>query len=63
MRRCVRFLSVFSRSLPFAVAARVWDCFVVDGEVFLFRTAVALMLIHEDRLRATTALDDCLPIL
>jgi hypothetical protein len=59
-----RFLTLCgSRSLPFGVALRVWDCFLLEGEVFLFRTAVALLYIFERALLRACSLEDCLPIL
>lgn len=57
------FLSLFSRTLPFACALRVFDGFFLQGEVFLFRTAVALMRLAERDLLATQTLEECLPVL
>lgn len=40
--------TLFSRSLPLDVACRVWDVFLRDGEEFLFRTALGILLMYED---------------
>lgn len=36
-------LTVFSKSLPLEAAARVWDIFLFEGEVFLFRAIVGVL--------------------
>jgi hypothetical protein len=36
-------LTIFSKSLPLEVAARLWDVFLFDGEPFLFRAIVGLL--------------------
>lgn len=42
-------LTLFSKSLPLEVAARLWDIFLFEGEVFLFRAIVGLLKhIHRD---------------
>uniref|UniRef100_A0A0B6ZTS7 Rab-GAP TBC domain-containing protein n=2 Tax=Arion vulgaris TaxID=1028688 RepID=A0A0B6ZTS7_9EUPU len=38
---------IYSKSLPLDVACRVWDVYFRDGEEFLFRTALAILKIHE----------------
>ena len=37
-------LTIFSRSFPLDVACRIWDCFLVDGSVFVFRAAIGKQL-------------------
>lgn len=47
-------LTIFSRSLPLDIAHRIWDNFLYDGPVFLFRTSLGIVrmyqasLIHSD---------------
>ncbi|XP_078669042.1 TBC1 domain family member 14-like isoform X2 [Branchiostoma floridae x Branchiostoma belcheri] len=40
--------TLYSKSLPLDVASRVWDVFCRDGEEFLFRTALGILLHYED---------------
>ena len=54
--------TLFLQVLPFDVASRVWDNFLLDGAVFLFRTALALV----DQLGPQLLREDfevCMPIL
>ncbi|KAK3279616.1 hypothetical protein CYMTET_12508 [Cymbomonas tetramitiformis] len=39
--------SLYAKVLMLDVAARVWDNFFLEGEVFIYRTAVALLQIME----------------
>lgn len=41
------FMTVFTRKLPIRICTRVWDLFLVTGEIFLHKTAVAVMKIHK----------------
>lgn len=43
-------LSLFVRVLSFRTASRVIDCFLLDGEPFIYRTAIALLMYHESEL-------------
>ncbi len=29
-------LTLYSRSMPLNVAARIWDCYLLEGELFLY---------------------------
>ncbi|XP_052007969.1 TBC1 domain family member 14 isoform X1 [Xyrauchen texanus] len=40
--------TLYSKSLPLDIACRVWDVFCRDGEEFLFRTALGILLLYED---------------
>ena len=42
--------TMFSKSLPLAQSAQVWDCFFLDGEIFLFRMAIAVLKVLQPRL-------------
>ena len=44
------FLSVFVKTLPIESTLRVWDSFVVEGSKVLFRTALAILSINEQRI-------------
>ena len=44
------FLSTFIKTLPIESTLRVWDSFVVEGAKVLFRTALALLSLHEERI-------------
>ena len=46
-------LSVFVKTLPIESALRVWDSFVLEGSKVLFRTALALLSVHEERIVRT----------
>ncbi len=45
------FMTVFSRALPFDAASRLWDCYLIEGEVFLFRAALALLKLNRKVLK------------
>lgn len=54
--------TLFLQVLPLELAARVFDNFLLDGTVFLFRTAMAIHeLLQADLLRAE--IDEAMPIL
>ena len=42
--------TMFAKSLPLAQSAQVWDCFFLDGEIFLFRMAIAVLKVLQPRL-------------
>ncbi|KAI3658945.1 hypothetical protein MP638_006321 [Amoeboaphelidium occidentale] len=47
------FLSLYARCLPLDIASRVWDCYFLFGEVFVFRTALGILkLFSPDLLNA-----------
>jgi hypothetical protein len=37
------FMTMFTHVLTIPVASRIWDCFLVEGEVFLHRTALGIL--------------------
>jgi len=37
------FFTIFSTALPFRLACRVWDCYFIYGELFMFQTALAII--------------------
>jgi hypothetical protein len=36
-------LTLFTRALPLSTALRLWDCFFLEGEMFVYRAAVGIM--------------------
>ncbi len=45
------FLTLFTRKLPLRLCTRVWDLYFIAGELFLHKTAVALMKVSDDGVR------------
>ena len=44
-------LTLFTKILPFSACARVWDGFLIEGEVYLYRTGVAIFVLLRNELR------------
>ncbi|CAF1106487.1 unnamed protein product [Adineta steineri] len=44
------FFTIYSKSLPLDVVSRIWDIFFRDGDAFIFRTAIAILSLYEERL-------------
>jgi hypothetical protein len=42
------FMTVFARALPYGSSARIWDCALLEGDQFLFQSAVGLLRLHQD---------------
>lgn len=59
------FMTLYSKCLPIDVASVIWDLFLLDGEVVLYCTAIALLRICEPALLANGGADieDCSRIL
>ena len=36
-------LALFSKALPLEAAARIWDCYLVEGEVYIIRAALGIL--------------------
>ncbi len=36
-------MTIFSRALPLEISHRIWDCFMMEGEIFLYRAAVGTL--------------------
>lgn len=47
-------LTIFSRSFPLDIACRIWDCFLVEGQAFLFRAALGVLKLYELALLQST---------
>lgn len=37
------FMTLFSKSFPLSVASRIWDCYIFEGEVILYRASVGIL--------------------
>ncbi len=46
-------MTMFTRKLPLRLCTRVWDLYFIVGEIYLHRTAVALMKLHARALTAS----------
>ncbi|KAH9146610.1 hypothetical protein AeRB84_009531 [Aphanomyces euteiches] len=54
--------TLYLQVLPLEVASRVFDCFLLDGVLFLFRTALAILTMLGPKLMQSE-LDEALPLL
>ncbi|EFA86266.1 RabGAP/TBC domain-containing protein [Heterostelium album PN500] len=43
-------MTVFCQSLPLPVCIRVWDCFIIEGNLFLFVTALGILFHYKKQL-------------
>jgi hypothetical protein len=41
-------LTLYAKHLDLEIAARVWDCFMLDGEVFAIKVGLAILKYFED---------------
>ena len=48
------FLSVFSHCFPEAFLARIWDNFLLEGELYLFKVGLTLVKYYEFELKMST---------
>jgi len=44
------FFTIFCKIIPFKVACRVWDCYFLLGESFLFQTALGILRANRKKL-------------
>src|SRR4051794_11809341 len=44
------FTTLFALHVPIDIASRLWDVYAFEGDAFLIRTAVAVMMVLEGRL-------------
>lgn len=54
--------TLFTRSLPFDIVGRVWDNFLIDGDVVLFQVSLGILVYFQHELESRS-LDDCMTIL
>lgn len=43
-------LALFAKALPLEAAARIWDCYLVEGEVFIMRAALGILRMYAETL-------------
>ena len=55
-------LTLFSKHLSLDLATRVWDNFLLEGEIFLHRTALAVLNLLSKKLQKAEG-DACLHLL
>ena len=55
--------TLFAKSHSLEVAGRVWDCFLLEGEAFVLRTALATLRLLSDEILACGELGAVLRIL
>jgi hypothetical protein len=55
-------MTIFGKSLPLEVSSRVWDNFLLDGEVFLYRTGLAILKKNESTL-LKASFEECIMML
>jgi len=52
-------MTIFSKSFPPTLAARIWDIFVFEGEVFLIRVSIGLLSLLKDNLLKAEDIEEC----
>lgn len=55
--------TLFLQILPLEIASRVWDCYLLDGTIYLFRVALGIISLLESKLLDCCCVEECLPIL
>jgi TBC1 domain family member 14 len=55
-------MTIFSKSVPLDVAARIWDQFIRDGLPYLFKASIGLLKCHQEQLLASD-FDECMTML
>lgn len=56
-------LPIFSKSLPVAIAAKIWDCFLLEGELFAFVAALGILRMYKKRLKELSNIEECKKLL
>jgi len=52
------FMTLYAKSLPYEIAAVVWDMFLLDGEVVLYSAAVALLKLAAESISSDSCDDE-----
>jgi hypothetical protein len=55
-------LTIFTKALPLEIAARIWDCYLHCGEVYILRASLGLLRLFARRL-STLGMEKILPFL
>eukprot|EP00603_Paraphysomonas_imperforata_P005947 CAMPEP_0114412704 /NCGR_PEP_ID=MMETSP0103-20121206/468_1 /TAXON_ID=37642 ORGANISM="Paraphysomonas imperforata, Strain PA2" /NCGR_SAMPLE_ID=MMETSP0103 /ASSEMBLY_ACC=CAM_ASM_000201 /LENGTH=381 /DNA_ID=CAMNT_0001580739 /DNA_START=24 /DNA_END=1169 /DNA_ORIENTATION=- len=48
-------MTIFSKTFPVDIAARLWDVYLLEGEVFIMRASLGILKLHESSLRSMDA--------
>lgn len=43
---------IFSKSLPLEICGKVWDCFLLEGEIFAFVASLGILRLYKKNLKA-----------
>lgn len=38
-------MTLFAKSLPLDIAIRIWDCYFVEGQMFIYRAALGVWIV------------------
>lgn len=55
-------LTLFTKALPLEIAARIWDCYLHSGEVYILRASLGLLRLFARRL-SSLSMEKILPFL
>lgn len=55
-------LTLFTKSVPLPLACHIWDCFLIEGEIFVHYVAVGILKLFENQL-LKASFEDCLKII
>jgi len=55
-------LTLFTKSVPLPLACRIWDCFLIEGEIFVHYVAVGILKSFEIQL-LKSSFEECLKII
>jgi len=55
-------LTLFTKSVPLPLACHIWDCFLIEGEIFIHYVAVGILKLFESQL-LKASFEDCLKII
>jgi hypothetical protein len=56
-------LALFSKALPLETAARIWDCYLVEGDVFIMRAALGILRMFAPKLSQQSEVEGIMKIL
>ena len=57
------YITLFSKPLDIFCLSRVWDHIFLEGEIFIHRTAIAILQSFEEEILSLRSLDGCLNFL
>lgn len=56
-------LALFSKALPLETAARIWDCYLVEGDVFIMRAALGILRMFAPKISQQNEVEGIMKIL